>query len=797
MGRHAQPKNVADSSSDKVHPNRKWIRMLHALDYHRWHYVKKTLANKKHAEDNSVAGNNVEVLDACSRNGCVRMDACNPTNIEEKTKPSSPSKKGSRAARIKAMIAKEVSKKRGRHRRSSTCPTSTQLMMNNPVNYLENVDRELPVELILNNESLEIMDETIGNNQTPDEYSLGGPRKCELCHTMKIECTLGNKQFHKQVEDVECKEAPQENSGILKRLNFRRSKSSVDQLTRSSSFHQTNELLDAIDVLSLNKQFFFRVLEDPATSLAKNFVAQRVGDRKKELTRFGSFPLREPSGRRGLSSRKHRRTISKDIELQQCGSESIDSFRAIPSHPSRNGQGKQTVGRRFKDLREKVRHVIQESRKDRHRITMDAVLHKVPYGHKFPEDRSCSPQVNLKAECSFSPCRKERKRPAVRRTPSLDGSIDRYLQLFETTYNMEPRYHNSEWLRPPGGGETKEKSRKNFGRMFSSPDLESYVTSRDHNSNITLPYETLDKTRDHAIHHVTALAKVDPNNEEDSTDEEDTRTMTYHEEDTEDLEDLGDAELPPHLAGPLPELKNDVGVPESNSASDEAISEQEDFSDKEAEPSPAEQEASTDSPTSPATRPDGNDRMKALIHPLNGSFHHHVQVEAKDRADYDYVRDILRISGYSSNQVLGTWHSADQPLDPSIFVELELCCLMQPDCSGYEEGAKCNHLLLFDLINEVLLAMYERSMSYWPSPLSSCSRLHQMPKGYHVLEEVWTSVSWCLGSKPMLDSSLDFVSTQDLANNDGWMNLQFDAECVGLEIEDLILDDLLTEIISS
>ena len=45
--------------------------------------------------------------------------------------------------------------------------------------------------------------------------------------------------------------------------------------------------------------------------------------------------------------------------------------------------------------------------------------------------------------------------------------------------------------------------------------------------------------------------------------------------------------------------------------------------------------------------------------------------------------------------------------------------------------------------------------------------------------------------------SLDYYVSKDLAKYDGWMNLQFDSECVGLELDDLIFDDLLEEIIST
>jgi len=184
------------------------------------------------------------------------------------------------------------------------------------------------------------------------------------------------------------------------------------------------------------------------------------------------------------------------------------------------------------------------------------------------------------------------------------------------------------------------------------------------------------------------------------------------------------------------------------------------------------------------------------LDPLSHSLRH-LQVDGKDEAEFNYVKDILKLSGYSGNQLLGTWHSSQQPVDPSVFVELESCSLLEPECSPTKEGIPSNHLLLFDLINEVLLKIYERSVSYWPTPLALSSRTHPMPKGYRVLEEVWACINWYMGcSKPEAEQSSEHITTRDLSKDDGWMNLQFDAECVALEVEGMIFQDLLTEIVS-
>lgn len=172
-----------------------------------------------------------------------------------------------------------------------------------------------------------------------------------------------------------------------------------------------------------------------------------------------------------------------------------------------------------------------------------------------------------------------------------------------------------------------------------------------------------------------------------------------------------------------------------------------------------------------------------------------LEVAAKDKAEFSYVKDVLELSGFSENSFLKTWHSDEQPVDPSVYEEVEGCLVLGPECCGNELEGKCDHILLFDLINEVLMEIYARSYSYCPFALSSLSRIRLMPSGPNVLREVWGLISWYLSLRPEVDQSLDHVVGNDMAKSDGWMNLQFDAECVGIELEDWIFDDLLEELI--
>lgn len=174
---------------------------------------------------------------------------------------------------------------------------------------------------------------------------------------------------------------------------------------------------------------------------------------------------------------------------------------------------------------------------------------------------------------------------------------------------------------------------------------------------------------------------------------------------------------------------------------------------------------------------------------------HQFQAHTEDAELLNYVRDILEVSGLNRPEALEAWSSSNQPVSPSVYEEVEGSLLIDPECAQNEEGGDSDHLLLFDLINEVLVDMYQESLSYWPEPLSRHCNIHRMPIAQHLLKEVWARLSSYLNIRPELDPTLDYVVRKDLEKRSGWMDLQFESECIGIELEELIFDDLLDEFI--
>lgn len=169
----------------------------------------------------------------------------------------------------------------------------------------------------------------------------------------------------------------------------------------------------------------------------------------------------------------------------------------------------------------------------------------------------------------------------------------------------------------------------------------------------------------------------------------------------------------------------------------------------------------------------------------------------EDDADFNYLRDVLEVSGFIGPESLGTWYSLEQPLSPTLFKALEAYLHKGLESSSEDVAYNCDHLLLFDLINEELLDIYESSLAYFPKLFSFTQRVRPLPRGNNVIDEVWKRISWHRRSTSEMEQSIEDIVARDCEKGDGWMNLQLDAEDAALDLEDLIFDELVDEVICS
>ncbi|XP_074356931.1 uncharacterized protein LOC141696714 [Apium graveolens] len=174
----------------------------------------------------------------------------------------------------------------------------------------------------------------------------------------------------------------------------------------------------------------------------------------------------------------------------------------------------------------------------------------------------------------------------------------------------------------------------------------------------------------------------------------------------------------------------------------------------------------------------------------------HSKLHTGDDADLNYAREILKVAGFHKNGFNEEWYLSDQPLSPLIFDEVEESWWpLESECSQENLILLYHHHFLFDLINEVMLSIYETSSTYYPRSLSTSCQVHPLHSANYE-DEVLKSLSKLIVLKPELDQQLDDPVPQDLAKADGWMNLQMDSECVALELEDFIFYELLEELVS-
>lgn len=148
----------------------------------------------------------------------------------------------------------------------------------------------------------------------------------------------------------------------------------------------------------------------------------------------------------------------------------------------------------------------------------------------------------------------------------------------------------------------------------------------------------------------------------------------------------------------------------------------------------------------------------------------------------EYVKAVLQASGLNWDELLMKCHSSGQLLDPSLFDGLEVC----PDQSC------CDHKLLFDYINEVLLEVYQRNVRFPLCILLVKRKLLPVIMMNDVVDEAMKCVNWFLLSK-LHPQTLEQLVGNDLTNSATWMDVHIKAEDVLADVVDGVLEELILE----
>ncbi|KAK4725006.1 hypothetical protein R3W88_027785 [Solanum pinnatisectum] len=807
--------------------------ILHHLNQQRrWHQVRKRLpyikqAGGKHIVAAGDRGSNATATD--SSNIPEKIDVKSddsPIVVKAEAKTVATQHKSSLKSRLKTLITKELlSSKRVQHRRTLSCPIRMPLEQTAPICYLGPANVEYSLKICLNDEILQqpqnkyssvasLLDPPLPEKR---KDAVTNNKKCELCASM-----LDMNHF-KLCDTNKNGKQP------ITNFSFRRTQSLyLREQTKNVSVQESKLFLDALDLLNMREELFLKILQDPNSSLARQLHGTRAS---KGLTKSVSFPSRLSHEKIAARSSNDKRSQDKSqIRGELLGSAGFESAEKLnrhlvtrneeevakgvltrlesfdklpPSSPAalkHKRHNSKLVLARFRNLKEKITHALKESRKEKHRIVMDAVLHKVPHGRRSSKnvkldgsDGSFSESTGNTSRC-HSPFSKSPMK-YFKRTSSLNDSLDSYSRLLETCFSRDEKQNSSERssLRASRSPSPARSRPIVLERILSLPDLRHYPSFRIEDTPEASYSETLDTAASTASSSNLYLGAT-RSNEQKSLD------IPLGSEKKTQQDSCSDSKIPENFLD-VSKNSDDIGglkTEESsfpveynmddnsstNSTLDEPISTTlPDMIIQEASTIPADLSATEGIEENVFDSNEeeilGDEQTTSLLQ---------IQVDEKNKAEFNYVKDVLNLSGFSGNEFMNL----------SVFEELGGSFLSQPECSGYaEESENYDQLLLFDLINEVLLQLYEKSSLYWPKALTSRSYIHPMLHvGYYLLEEVWKDVSWWLSFKLENDQSLlDDAASRDLDKRDNWMNLQFDAECVGLELEELIFDDLLDELI--
>ncbi|KAF4350650.1 hypothetical protein F8388_005467 [Cannabis sativa] len=600
-----------------------------------------------------------------------------------------------------------------------------------------------------------------------------------------------------------------------------------------------NECVDILEIFKVNKEFFLKLLQDP--DVGKNqFHGLKNSNIKVRLNKSRSFPVPNYSQTRNIrpiSTLKHKqnevwfflngeKSIAGAQAQQLEGSEfqndqytnaitgDVDKIDSVNNHG-----WNQLVLDRFRIIKQKIKQALKESKTENGHTTEAGMLSDIFEGRKSINGREMSERLEItigqdgnKIDNSNDDLRMQRLQ-RVRRTTSLNESLDRYTQLFEHTSGSKkvPNYSHSRSLRVTIEEKVPSNTRKNCRRNLSLPDLDdfsSFLNGASHDAffRLGMPIKTLmagshstSKDRDNhsGPYHSEPL---EPVQEIELQESESSANFGY----TDSLTVDGSEKRASITDTIVKDEDKSATARESSDNQEEEISVTMDPKEEllhENYESVIENRlsnyltSSTEFPTS--------EEIKITTRGSNLSCHFETE-----NADFNYVQFLLKVSGFTSNDEHDwTWHSVDQPLSPSLFKEME----EEEDCFGHdliiseqeeqeeEEAADTtgfiNRHILFDLVNETLGDMIEKSYTYFPGGFSSFgSSIRGTPKGQHLVDEVWERTSRSLRVRPELDQTLDDVVGRDLTKGDGWMNIQWEMETVTLELEDLIFYQLLDEI---
>ncbi|KAJ4777762.1 Phosphatidylinositol N-acetyglucosaminlytransferase subunit P-like protein [Rhynchospora pubera] len=520
---------------------------------------------------------------------------------------------------------------------------------------------------------------------------------------------------------------------------------------------QSKEFMNALDILSSNRELFLKILQDP-----DSHVLEKIHEinEKRDLKRFSMKKEEEEKTANSPS-------VSKIVVLKPKATARPTYDAKVVSHFS------------FREIKRRLKQIIGESVKEKKDPYLAKVVNGMnkPYRQVHATDGSSFYEEAKKHLTEILSDGNESQNSTGERVSVPLGKIlcltDSNLEL-----NLEQKVEKEE-----DGIETANVTEEGLERVVSVKDQNQENSIKDESINS----ETLMEA---CIEEMTGKGTVDTT---EIKIENSTETISIVDAPAESIN--GDCTILRETSkeDPMPGSSEDFKQAEedlieesvsiiSHSGENSLIewpecqspepstsySCKENYSGKTDQPSPIsvlEPFCSDDAP-SPSCKTD-HDKVHEILSP---SWSNQISVLEDASARTEFIESVLESSGLCQEENLEIWYLEEELLEPSFFNHLDIS-------SNQEDDSR----FLFDCICEVLTEIQHRYFRF--SQQSHVRRRNLLP-------EVCQGVSWHLRNKhPYL---LDHLIRSDL-DHGKWCDLREETEGIVAEIWDELIDDLLEE----
>ncbi|KAF2303139.1 hypothetical protein GH714_014095 [Hevea brasiliensis] len=321
-----------------------------------WRYVEKRLPHKRRAISITLSliagvanpGHDTNALDTDKISHHESTE--NSSVVDDKITQSALVTKSSVKSRLKVFQLEELYRKKGKHQQSESCSARSPLKRTDSIHHFEPSNADPSAAITLKNAN-----PTISDNSSL-AASLLDPM-LPISVEGKNSDETGNHLGHNQVDETGKQLI--ENHLILDNSDSKKQNlAHPKELNVNASPNQSREVLDDLVMINMNREFLLKIIQDPEAK-AEGVNSDVGKPQSKEYFRSKSMPSIAADYR-----------MDGILKLNQAMSETVDTSSSSSVHHRKT--------KHFKD--------IKHSKNEKHRITMDAVLHKVPHGHEFPNN---------------------------------------------------------------------------------------------------------------------------------------------------------------------------------------------------------------------------------------------------------------------------------------------------------------------------------------------------------------------------------------------------------------------------